>query len=106
MLRRLGRTLARFVGLTFTILGIWILAINLIELSYSGATLAWVLASGLLGGAGGVFYLLSFDGPHRFRTRGSRIAGWIGMLVLAVLPSSLSFPLLAMVVLTIPTLLT
>lgn len=104
-LRRLGRTFARLVGLVFALLGMWVLVINLVELSYTGATLAWVLTAGLLGGAGGVFYLLSFDGPDRFRTRGTRMAAWAGMLVLALLPSSLSFILLALVVLASPTLL-
>ncbi len=105
MLRRLGRTFARFVGLIFIILGVWVFAINLIELSYSGSTLAWIVVAGVLGATGGVAYLLSFDGPRRLRTRSIRLAGWTGMLVLALLPSSLSFILLAMILLSIPTML-
>lgn len=88
----------------FAVLGLWILVLNLIEMSYSGAILAWILISGVLGLVGGVLYLLSFDGPDRWRTRRVRIAGWIGMVTLAVLPTSLSIVLLAIVLLVIPTL--
>jgi hypothetical protein len=105
MLRRLGQTLARFAGVAMTILGVWVLTINLIEDSYSGGTRVWILASGALGAAGGLLYLLSFDGPDRFRTRLTRLSGWVGMLVLALLPWSFTFLVLPMVVLTIPTLL-
>jgi hypothetical protein len=87
-----------------TILGVWVFAINLIEDSYSGETLRWILASGGLGAVGGLLYLLSFDGPDSLRTRWIRISGWIGMLVLAVLPWSFSFLVLPMFALTIPTL--
>jgi hypothetical protein len=87
-----------------TILGFWVFAINVIEDSYTGGTLRWILVSGALGGVGGVFYLLSFDGPSRLRTRWIRISGWMGMLVLAVLPWSFTFLVLPMFALTIPTL--
>lgn len=106
MLKRLGQTLAKFVGLIFTVLGLWVLVVNLVDVSYSGAILAWILASGVLGCAGGLLYLLSFDGPERLRTRRARIIGWVGMVALAMLPTSLSIPLLAMVLLVIPTLVT
>ncbi len=87
-----------------TLLGIWIVAINLIEGSYSGTTSVWVLGAGTLGAVGGVLYLMSFDGPDRFRTRSTRLSGWLGMLVLALLPWSFTFLVVPMVVLTIPTL--
>ena len=103
-IRRLGRTLARFVGLIFALLGAWILVVNLASMSYSGWILTWVLTSGIVGAAGGALYLLSFDGPERLRTRPVRLTGWLGMLVLAFLPTSLSIPLLAMILLTLPTL--
>lgn len=105
MLRRLGQTLARLVGLAFAILGAWVFAINLGELAYSGWVLFWVLTSGLAGAVGGLVFLLSFDGPPRFHSARVRLLGWVGMLFFAVLPSSLSWPLLAMVLLTIPTLI-
>lgn len=100
----MGQTYARFVGLVMTILGVWVFAINVIEDSYSGGTLRWILASGALGAVGGVLYLLSFDGPDPLRTRWVRVSGWIGMLVLAVLPWSFTFLVLPMFALTIPTL--
>lgn len=104
MWRRLGHTLARFTGLIFTVLGLWVLVVNLVELSYSGGILAWILASGVLGCVGGLLYLLSFDGPERLQTRRVRIVGWVGMVGLALLPTSLSIALLVMVLLLIPTL--
>lgn len=105
MLRRFGQTLPRFVGLAMTILGVWVFAINLIEDSYTGGTRVWILASGALGAAGGLLYLLSFDGPDRFRTQWTRLSGWVGMLVLALLPWSFTFLVFPMVLLTISTLL-
>lgn len=88
-----------------TILGVWVLAINLTEDSYTGGIRAWILASAALGAVGGVLYLLSFDGPDPLRTRWARVAGWIGMLALAVLPWSFTFLVLPMFALTVPTLL-
>lgn len=93
------------VGLVFVALGIWVVVANLIEFAYSGWTLVFILGAGALGATGGVFYLLSFGGRVRFTNRGTRIIGWIGMLVLALLPSSLSLPLLAILLATAPTLL-
>lgn len=105
MAKRLGRTFARFVGVVFALLGTWVFAANLIERPYSGSILAMILVAGLAGGVGGIVYLLSFDGPDRFRTRGTRLGAWIGMLVLALLPSSVSYLLLVLVVLAALTLL-
>lgn len=105
MLRRLSRGLARLVGLIFTALGVWLLAANLISVDYSGWTLAWIVAASALGAAGGILYLLSFGGDARFANRRTRLIGWIGMLVLALLPTSLSLPLLALLLATAPTLL-
>lgn len=104
MFRRLGPILARFVGLVMTILGTWIFVINLAEDSYSGGTRIWILTSAVLGVMGGVVYLLSFDGPDRFRTHWVRLLGWTGILVLAFLPWSFTFVVFPMVLLTIPTL--
>ncbi len=101
----MGQTYARLIGLAMTLLGIWIVAINLIEGSYSGGIWVWVLGSGALGAIGGVLYLMSFDGPDRFRTGRTRLAGWLGMLVLALLPWSFTFLVVPMVVLAIPTLI-
>ena len=105
MLRRLSKALARLVGLIFIALGTWVFVINLVQLSYSGWILSWILAAGALGATGGLLYLLSFSGSPRFRTVRIRLIGWIGMLVLALLPTSIMFPLLAMLLATAPTLL-
>ncbi|HKZ25080.1 MAG TPA: hypothetical protein VI980_03115 [Acidimicrobiia bacterium] len=104
MLGRLARTFGRFVGLIFTLVGLWVVLANLVEHSYAGWTLAWIVVAGAAGAAGGITYLLSFDGPSPFRNRRARLAGWGGMLFLAVLPTSLSYPLFTLTLLTIPTL--
>ncbi|HKZ21033.1 MAG TPA: hypothetical protein VJQ57_13105 [Acidimicrobiia bacterium] len=98
----MAKWLGRLVGLGFGLLGIWVLAINLIERGYEGATLALILASGLAGAVGGALFLLSIDGPQVFRSRPVRLTGWVGMLVLAATPTSISFLLLLLVLLAIP----
>lgn len=105
VLGTLSKGLARLVGLVFVALGMWVVVVNLVEFAYSGWTLVSILAAGALGSTGGVLYLLSFGDRARFTNRRTRLIGWIGMLVLALLPSSLSFPLLAMLLATAPTLL-
>ena len=102
MPRRLAATFGRFVGLVMMILGGWVVVINLVELGYSGWVLVWILVSGALGAAGGLLFLLSFDGPPAFRTFQTRFAGWLGMLVLALLPSSLSLLVVPMLLLALP----
>ena len=88
MLGRLGWTLARMVGLVFALLGAWVFTLNLMERSYDGWVFVWVVLAGLSGAVGGVLFLLSVDGAQRFRTARMRLFGWVGMLVLALLPSS------------------
>ena len=105
-LARVGSTFARFVALGVALLGLWVLVGNLADISYSGWTLAAVLLAGAAGAIGGTAYLLSFDGPPRVRTVSIRRLGWGGMLVLALLPSSLSLLLLLVVLALTPTLFT
>jgi hypothetical protein len=105
MLTALGRTLARLVGLVMILLGTWLVIINLIEVSYSGWILVWILISGALGAVGGFLYLASFDGPDLFRSRWIRFCGWLGMFVLALFPWSFTFLILPMVLLTSVTLI-
>jgi hypothetical protein len=107
---RIGRTLGRFVGLTLTLYGLWILGVNIVELFTgdgfeSGTILLWVLASGAVAAAGGVVYLLSFDGPPAWSRRRVRAWGLAMMFVGSLLPTSLSFLLLGMLVLAIPSVL-
>lgn len=80
--------------------------INVVEVSYSGWILAWILFSGIAGAVGGVIYLLSFDGPERFRTRRHRFWGWGAMLLAFLLPTSLTLMLVPLVLLLIPSLYT
>jgi hypothetical protein len=103
-MRRLAPTFCRLIGLASTMLGMWVLLINSVELSYSGWILAWILSAGFLGGIGGILFLLSFDGPARLRKLRVRLLGWAGMLFLAFLPWSFQFVLLPLVLLVLPAL--
>jgi hypothetical protein len=105
MLRWMALTFARFVGLSVTILGAWILLVNLVEGARGPAWVyAWILGSGVVGAAGGLFYLFSFDGPAGFRHRWIRVLAWIGMLVSVMLPSSLTLMLVPLELLVSPSL--
>jgi hypothetical protein len=68
--------------------------------------LVWILASGLVGAVGGVLYLMSIDGPRRFRTRAFRIGGWAAMLAAVMLPTNLTFMLVPLVLVLLPSLFT
>jgi hypothetical protein len=103
-MRRLAQAFYRLVGLAVTLFGAWVLLINLVDVSYSGWILAWILSAGLLGAVGGVIFLLSFDGPARLRTRQVRLLGWLGMAFSALMPWSFQFVMLPLVLLTLPAL--
>lgn len=103
LLRWMGLTFARFVGLAVMILGAWIFILNLVDKGWSDLVLVWILASGLVGAVSGLGFLLSFDGPARFRNRWVRVISWAGMLASVALPTSLTFMLVPMVVLVLPT---
>lgn len=94
---------ARFVAVSILLVGIRLLAVNLGENKFDD-TLAWiyVIAAGLTGVSGGVLYLMSLDGPIRYRTRTFRGLGWVLMLFTAALPSSLMLMTLPMVIVLIP----
>ncbi len=102
----MGRMYARFVAVSVAILGAWIFVINLIQLDGPAWVLVWVLFSGLAGALGGVLYLLSLDGPQRFRTRRQRVIGWLAMLISVLLPTSLTVMLIPLVLSVIPSLFT
>lgn len=101
--RQISLMFARLVALAVTLLGGWLLLINLVELNYEGWVLAWILVSGLIGAIGGPLFLLSLDGPRRFRTRSWRMGGWLLMLGSALLPTSLQIYVLPLVLLVLPT---
>ena len=105
------RTFARLTGLVLLLYGAWMFTVNLIEgvVSANSYEPPWilylVLGFGLAGAIGGAVYLLSLDGPQRFRTRRHRVIGWVGMLICAALPGSVSFVLLIIVAISAGTLL-
>ena len=112
MARRVGLTLARLAGLVMVIFGVWAFA-GSIRLFFTSETdgsgfgpwvLPWILGTGLAGAFGGVFYLLSIDGPERFRTKRTRWWSWAGMMLGALVPSIVALFLLLIVLLTSPTL--
>ncbi len=103
-MRRLAQSFYRLVGLAFALLGAWVLFINVLEVSYSGWILVWILSAGFLGALGGVLFLLSFEGPARLRNRQVRLVGWLGILFLALLPWSFQFVMLPLALLLLPAL--
>lgn len=104
-LRRFGWLFARLIALAVLLLNAWIFVINLAEQGYDESwVLIWVLASGLMGAAGGSLYLLSTDGPPRLRSRPWRMAGWAGMMLASALPHSFTYLVIPLVLALIPTL--
>lgn len=105
MLRWMGRMFARFVAVSVAILSAWIFAVNIARPDvWEPWAYVWIIASGVVGTSGGVAYLLSLDGPGRFRIRLFRWGGWAMMLVAVVLPTNLTFMLVPIVLVLIPTL--
>lgn len=90
--RRFATSIARFVGLAIFLYGAVIFFGNLVGAGSAGYDPFWtlylVLGVGLTGMAGAVAFLLSFDGPAPWRTRGRRALGWLGMLMCALIPAS------------------
>ncbi|MFQ5521992.1 MAG: hypothetical protein ACE5F5_00235 [Acidimicrobiia bacterium] len=109
MLRRIGLTFGRFVGLAVTLYGLWLLGVTVFHLltgpaDYeSSLIVVLILGSGALSAAGGIIYLLSFDGSPAWRSR--RIRAWAvaSMIVGTLLPNSLSFFLFPMTLLVTAT---
>lgn len=104
LLRWLALTFARFVGLSVTILGGWLMLGQAAEGGPVGTWVALIVAFGAIGVVSGLAFLFSFDGPARFRTRWVRVLSWIGMLVSVMLPSSLTLMLVPLVLLVSPSL--
>lgn len=104
--RSIGWMFARLIALAVAVVSGWMFVINVAEMDYDGLILIWILVSGVAGVAGGVLYLLSIDGPVRYRTRRTRFLGWAAMLAAMLLPSSLSFFLLPILAVLIPSLFT
>lgn len=108
LLRWMGVTFARFVGLLILILGGWAASSFIWALfaedsqTESLVLVILVVLMWLAGAVGGLLYLLSFDGPSRFRTQKTRMWGWIGMLAAGLVPTSLTLMILPLVAAVIP----
>lgn len=103
----MGRVFARFVAVSVTLISAWTFVINIAQpANWAPWVFVWIIASGIIGVVGGVVYLLSLDGPIRFRKRLFRQGGWLMMLLAVALPTSLTFMLVPMVLVLIPTLFT
>jgi hypothetical protein len=110
LVKRLAAIYARLIGLLVVVLGTWMVSSNVVESAFGENTYdpAWmllvVIGFGLVGVAGGVIFLLGWDGPSRFRSSMTRTLGWLGMMFMAFLPWSftfLFFPLVALSGLTL-----
>jgi hypothetical protein len=91
------------------ILSGWGLFVNVIdllrgEIEAPGLLVVVVVSTGISGTLGGLVYLLSFDGPRALRTQRLRLFGWMGMLIAALLPTSLTLMIVPMVLLVCPVL--
>ena len=102
MLRWMALTFARFVGLSVTILGGWLVLGQAAEGGPVGSFVALIMAFGVIGMISGLAYLFSFDGPAPFRARWVRVLSWAGMMVSVLLPTSLQVMLVPMVLLVVP----
>ena len=91
------RFFARLTGLVVLLYGAWMVTINLFEAVTGSNTyeppwmLLVVLGFGASGAIGGTLFLLSIDGPPRFRTPMIRAIGWVGMFICSALPTSLFY---------------
>jgi hypothetical protein len=100
-MRRFALSVARLIGLAFAMYGAWILLGTLASViaggSYDPTWVPWLVMGVCLAGLlGSVTLLLSIDGPARWRNRTRRALGWLGLMILAVLPTQailVMFPL-------------
>lgn len=93
-MRSVASTLSRFIGLTVFLWAAWILVNGsrdaLTGVVYDQLWTPWLMVGiAVVGLVGSVTFLLTFDGPRRWRTRGRRFLGWFGMMFCALLPSQL-----------------
>lgn len=109
LLQWMGRMLVRFVGLIFVLYGLLLFVGNLVDLAQGGVdadtpwwAITWILGSGLAALAGGVLFILSFDGPQRWRTKFWRGTGVGLMMASSLLPSTVASIVFVFAILTIP----
>ena len=94
----------RFVGVAVLLYGGWIFAGNAViylssDTQDSPVVVLAILASGLIGFLSALGFLLTFDGPNRWRNTTRRAATWVGMFLCSLLPSTLIIIVLPVVVL-------
>ena len=89
-MRPLATRLARVIGLAVLLYSLVILSGHLGALEEPSPNAVAVDTRHRSGAVGlpGVVFLLSLDGPERWRSTGRRAAGWTGMMIAAVLPTS------------------
>lgn len=102
LLQWMGKMYARFVALAIALLGLQLVASNITSIRFEWWIWAMILIAGIAGIVGGGLFLLSLDGPERFRTKKWRILGWSLMLAAAALPTSLTLMTVPLVLLLIP----
>lgn len=107
LVRWMGRAFARLVALIIMILSGWALLVNVIDLirgdiEAPGLAAVLVVSAGISGALGGLAYLASFDGPSTLRTQRLRLAGWFGMLIATLLPTSFTLMVLPIVLVVCP----
>lgn len=103
-MRAIAITFGRLVGIASLLFSGTVFFGSLVGVGDSAATdTPWLVAAlacvSMTGIGGSVLFLLSFDGSARFRTRGRRLLGWVGMLICAVMPTSLIYLIVPLVVL-------
>lgn len=92
----------RFVGLVVLLYGGWMAAVNINpEDPMAFYDSNWVrpaaIAFGTLGFLSSLVFLLSLDGPPRWRSTGLRATGWVGMVIALLLPTSITIFVLPLV---------
>ena len=78
---RAGPVFGRLVALAVVALAAWVLVRNATEPNYEGWVLAFIVLTSFSGLVGGGLFLLTIDGPPRFRTPSWRMWGWWLILI-------------------------
>lgn len=110
LMQWMGRMLVRFVGLIFVIYGLLLFVGNTVELARGQVgdvpvwAIAWILVSGLAAVAGGILFILSFDGPARWRTRFRRGTGIALMVASSLIPSTVGSIVFVFAIFALPSL--
>lgn len=107
LLHWMGVMIARFIGLVFILYGGLLFFGNLFGFLGGNVdapwwAIAWVLVSGALAMTGGVTFILTFDGPVRWRTRPRRVVAVAMMMISSFVPSTVGAITFVFALLAIP----